>query len=68
VFHYTVMFAVNTWITQNVLLTLLLTLTITTGLAELSRRFVEAPAARLRNRVLARSGRAANVQTVTSAQ
>lgn len=68
VFHYTVMFAVNTWITQNVVLTIATTLTITVGLAEVSRRFVEHPAARLRDRVLARTGAGAIAAAVTSAQ
>jgi peptidoglycan/LPS O-acetylase OafA/YrhL len=54
VFHYTVMFAVNTWITTNPVATLVLTLAIACGLAELSRRYVERPAARMRNRVLER--------------
>lgn len=67
VFHYTVMFAVNTWITQNVFVTLVTTLAITVGLAELSRRFVEGPAARLRNRVLARSRAGVITQIVSSA-
>lgn len=52
VFHYTVMFAVKTWITENPVATLILTFTISCALAMLLRRFVEKPAARLRNRVL----------------
>jgi peptidoglycan/LPS O-acetylase OafA/YrhL len=55
VFHYIVMFAVNTWITANPVATLVLTFGITCILAELSRRYVERPAARLRNRVLEKS-------------
>jgi peptidoglycan/LPS O-acetylase OafA/YrhL len=55
VFHYTVMFAVNTWITTNPFATFLLTFVVSSALAEASRRFVEAPAANLRNRVLARA-------------
>lgn len=66
VFHYTVMFAINTWITQNVLVTLVATLTITLGLAELSRRYVEVPAARWRNRVLNRSRVGAVAEIVSS--
>jgi len=52
VFHYTVMFAVNTWVTTNPVATLVLTFGIACALAELSRRYVERPAARLRNRLL----------------
>lgn len=55
VFHYTVMFAVNTWITTNPVATLVLTFAISCILAELSRRYVERPANRLRNRVLEKS-------------
>lgn len=55
VFHYTVMFAVNTWVTTNPVATLILTFTISYTLAELSRRFIERPAARLRSRILERS-------------
>lgn len=55
VFHYIVMFAIQTWLTQNAAATLVMTFTITVALAELSRRFVERPAARLRNRVLLRT-------------
>jgi peptidoglycan/LPS O-acetylase OafA/YrhL len=50
--HYTVMFAINTWITNNPALTLVLTLTISCALAEIVRRTVERPATRLRNFVL----------------
>ena len=55
VFHYTVMFAVNTWITTRPIFTLVLTFAITYSLAELSRRYVERPASRLRNRMLEKS-------------
>ncbi len=55
VFHYTVMFAVNTWITTNPMATFVLTFAITCILAELSRRCVERPAARIRNRILEKS-------------
>lgn len=65
VFHYTVMFAVNTWITTSPIATLVLTFTITCALAELSRRCVERPAARLRNRVLGKS-RTAGISVAVS--
>ena len=55
VFHYTVMFAVQTWITQNAVATLALTFTITVALGELSRHLIELPAARWRNRILQRN-------------
>lgn len=55
VFHYIVMFAVNTWITEKPVPTLVLTFTITFALATLSRHFVERPAARMRNKVLQRN-------------
>lgn len=55
VFHYTVMFAVTTWITTRPAATLVLTFAIACSLALLSRRYVERPAARLRNRMLERS-------------
>jgi peptidoglycan/LPS O-acetylase OafA/YrhL len=55
VFHYTVMFAVMTWISENPVAILILTFTISCALAMLLRRFVEKPVARLRNRMLEKS-------------
>ncbi|MDR3727257.1 MAG: acyltransferase [Terracidiphilus sp.] len=67
VFHYTVMFAVNTWVTTNPVATLVLTFAISCVLAELSRRFIERPAARLRSRILEKSRPAAIAEAVSTA-
>jgi peptidoglycan/LPS O-acetylase OafA/YrhL len=64
-FHYIVMFAVNTWVTEKPFLTFILTFPISVGLAELSRRFVERPATNMRNKIIAPTRRA-SVEPVTS--
>ena len=64
--HYTVMFSINTWITTNPVVTIILTFTISCALAEVMRRFVERPAARLRNRVLDKSRASVMTQAVSN--
>lgn len=65
--HYTVMFSIETWITRNPAATLLLTFTISVGLAELVRRCVEKPMNRLRNKVLQKTGTLAMAAVVPNA-